>query len=265
MVQRTGVGATIAAATLFSILLFSSLILLSASANQEMLASEANEVGLLNDVAQISAATYGLHLLDQMQGLLGSRAWQCSSVMSSVPEAVSSFVGSDNQVQGSIQGNAMLEQGTRLVDDNPMDYPFNGSEPGYATIELNLQTSETGAGGVSYHAQQHEVLSLPALLSSSVSLCESAFPAVMAYLSNSATDCEEKLMKPEVSDAVAPLEEEASSLGLRLTISSSLSKGPECLLRVTAAVSQGDVHGPEGTFTVRVEQEEELSIQPLNS
>ena len=262
MVQREGVGATITAAVLFSVLIFSSLVVFSTSANQEMLASEANEVGLLNDGAQISASVYGLRLLDQAQGLLGSRAWQCSTAMSSIREGISSFVSSDDEASGPIHGNATVIQGSDLVDDLPLERPFNGSMPGYFTIELDLKASETGAGGVSYHASQHELLSIPARLTSLISLCESSILVVKTAILNPFAGCNESLLRAEVSDAVAPLVKEASSQGLRLSVSLSVNGGSRCSLWIVASVSQSGIQGPDGTFTLRVEQEERLSVQP---
>lgn len=263
MVQREGIGATITAAVLFSVLIFSSLVVFSTSANQEMLASDANEVGLLNDGAQISASVYGLRLLDQAQGLLGSRAWQCSTAVSSIREGISSFVSSDDEASGSIHGNATVIQGSDLVDDLPLERPFNGSVPGYFTIELDLQASETGAGGVSYHASQHELLNIPARLTSLISLCESSVLVVKkTVILNPFDGCNESLLRAEISDAVAPLVKEASSQGLRLSVSLSVNGGSLCSLWIVASVSQSGIQGPDGTFTLRVEQEERLNVQP---
>ncbi len=255
MVRRRAVGASVAAAFLFSVLLLSNAALLVSSQGQEQLAAEADEVSATYIRAQVAAATYGLQVLDRVQAALASGPMQCSSAVSSLGRDVAMAAGREVIDSTVVQGEASLAPTGAMTYDAPLLQPFNGSKAGDLGILMNLTYSGSdGMGEVRYSRSISEVLSLPVSLPAILSVCGSLASAVQPLLSNSSSVCSERAALSELAPAESALSQEASAEGLGVSLSYE-GGASTCHPHFLGVVRQPGVSGPDGPFTVTVEQQ----------
>ena len=265
MVRRAGIGATIAASMLFSLLLASNLVLLASSESQARLDSQADGLGGLNDAVRLATASYELGLLDRVQAFLGDRVWSCNTAQPEI-ETLSAVSASARMDGVSVHAESyMMASNTSVIDDAPLLVPFNGSRPGYLAFGIAVNASKTSpADGMSVNLSTTSVVSLPVPMAEMIDLCASAESVLEANATGDALpDCELPPVQQALVGALGPLSSETLARGLELSATLSLTSVTACVLHVRISVEDQGAAGPDGRFNVRTEQAFSLSLRVL--
>jgi hypothetical protein len=263
LVCRRGVGASIAAAYLFSILIFANVVVFESSQASERLASQSEAEVQTYDQAHLLSGVAALELLDRVQSFISLGQFQCSNMSEVIGSSIALLRSS--ATEGTLSVNETLSPGpTWRVDDNlTMLRPFNGSNPG--DLSLSVLTVESGgspSSGVVLHRVEAHVMNLPVHIPTLVSFCLSSVRYLEDYLSNSSvSSCAVGTLDPLLAVPTSTLMGEAGALGMAYSLTYSFSTSGVCGLEFISHVSQLGVAGPLGEFDASVEQEASASVR----
>ena len=263
MEYRRGVGATIAAVSLFSLLLVSNFALLGAAQDRERLSAQSDAESYLNDSAQALTGTVALSILDTVQEILAQGVYDCSNGWARVSEQVaelSSYVDT-----GVLRVTELVSVSPDVkADDNlSMLAPFNGSGEGRLSLSLRVITAGGLAGArVWFSKDESHVLSLPVRFSEILAFCRDSVSTVGELLAKtSVTNCTRDSIGPAVSSVVGNLAVKARDQGLAYSLSFQVESNTICAVNFRSTVSQAGIQGPRGQFTVVAELEGSASVQ----
>ena len=149
----------------------------------------------------------------------------------------------------------------QLDDMHSLD-PFVG----WTNESLNVAFSASAMGdlpvmGVSFWSHQTHFLSLPVDVSRMADLCLGSLAFAASALGGAGvSDCNATEIGATLGEVLAV--EERSALAERLTISLAWSvvSSPLCQVSLDSSVSASGITGPEGPFTLRVEQAATLQL-----
>jgi hypothetical protein len=251
MVRRRGLGATVSAAVVFSIILISNFTVMFAAQDSRRLAALSDEETSLVDDALVLEGTGGLSILGRVQAFLASETLGCNTAL----QTVGSFIGglSDVQRNGSltVHETAALAPGVSLADNMSILQPYNGSVEGNLDFSIKIvATTVRPSDGVSYDRNETHLVNLPAHLPSAASLCEGSEQSIEDFLrASSSSNCTPGRLSGLIRTASASPAGEASNAGLGFNVTYSLSSTTPCIADFTIHVYQSGVPGPEGSFS----------------
>lgn len=261
MVRRRGLGATLVASALFSVVLLAGLSVYVASEDRAGLYSTADAESFLGDEFQVLAAAGGANILLAAQNWLGSHSLDCSSA----PSAVAQEVGSLSDLQ-SYGGLTVAAQGGAAADLSAVDnmsalYPFNGSVAG--DLDLSIRFAASGSAGVGATFERTEVHAahLGVHLEDAATLCLEALSAVdRAIQGLGPTDCAVAAVGQPIKEAFHGPESAAAALGFSAGLSYSVSGASTCTVTFKVTLVQSGVLGPGGPFSAQFAQEGSASF-----
>lgn len=261
MASRRAVGASVAAAIIFSSILLSNFILVSGEQQRFHLVSvEAEERSLYNEAVILESSSV-VALLDATQGVISSRTFGCLDESAELASIVSA-----EAVQASLSGvsvTARLHPGPpgALQDDFPGVQPFNGTSAG--DMDFRASTSLLGStpdSTATLRLNESHVVSLPVHVSSLVGMCLRAYSTVVSTLMGLGGQiCNSTVLGGAIASLAALLGDSAALDGFSLALWYEISGGAGCAVNFGVRLSQGQIPGPAGTFNFSVEESGWLS------
>ena len=267
MVLRVGIGASAAAAVIFSILLASSILVFAASQDRERLYSVSNAEDTLGGEAAALMGAGGMNILLGAQASLAARTLDCRSAQ----EAADAVVGnlSDFQRSGgvTVDSSARPAPDAAAPDNLSMVAPFNGSVLGDLDISISMTvTGSSPSGAVSLGKSEVHFVHLPVQVGRLEADCIDALDGIaQALASESPGNCTSETAGPLVLEASRGPSAEVAADGFGFGFGYSLIPGEECRVSLLVQVQQEEVEGPGGPFTVRLEGEGVASFGPQAS
>jgi hypothetical protein len=241
--------------------------LFAAAADRARLGVQSNIESTLADRAELLAGTEALSLLDRVQGLLTSRTFDCSTADRSIQSGIGTLSISQQYGEVTVSEEISVGPSTVANDNMSMLKPFIGSGP--SELPLNLQVKQLGSdylAGVYYSKVENHTLSLPVAFSSMTKMCIDSVGFVRESLealtlNNCTTGALEPLI-PKVEGAF-PQMEDSAGIVFSLDIWADNSDG--CSAHYISLFTQAGVAGPEGPFSVLMEEAGSVPVQISNS
>jgi hypothetical protein len=264
MVRRHGVGATVAAAIVFSVILVSNLAIFAASQDRARLYVQANAEGSMSAEFVVLSAAGGAEALSAAAQALGSGPLACSTATRAlnIELGLFSYIQERAGVTVSVRTRAVV--GGSAADNLSMLSPFNGLAPGDLGIRLNLTASGSDAGaGVSFNKHETHYAHLPVRFSAGVADCTEAVALVEEAASGTdPVNCTRQWVDPIMRAAVLTPASEASADGFSFRLDYSITASAGCSVVFTVTLEQDGIQGPSGTFTLLLRGEEVASFVP---
>jgi hypothetical protein len=257
MVVRLGIGATVAAAIIFSVLLVSNVLVFAASQDREYLYSVSDAEDSLSDVTVALMGAAGTNILLEAQSAMSSRPLGCQAALA----ATASMVGTLSDLQQSsgvkVSSTARLAPDDSTGDNLSMLAPFDGSV--FGDLDLSVSMAAAGsslAGDVSISKHEVHLVHLPVELDRLAADCTSALDGIVRTLSDEVpANCTSIGVGPLVLGASRNAASLVAADGFAFGLSYTVVSGAECSVSLQIRVQQADIGGPGGTFTVQLEAE----------
>jgi len=263
MATKRAVGASLAAAAIFSSILLSNFVLVFGAQQNLLLVSRAAEERTLYDQAVVVESIALLDLLDGAQEILSSGHFTCTNAISSVFMALAAErkkIG-----WGGVDVSATLAPGsdTTLEERASSLKPFGGSMIGHTNLVALAELRGSSPDGVvRINATEPHLLHLPLRLRALVAVCLDAVSQVSTGLSRLGLGlCNATTVREVMNSVSEVVRESAATQGFSSTLTYGLSSLPPCSVRFTMATSQNSVVGPEGPFSFQVEETVLLQTQ----
>lgn len=254
MVVRIGVGATAAAAVIFSILLVSDALVFAASQNRERLYLVSDAEDSLSDGAAVLMGAAGMNILLEAQGALAAGPLDCQTARGRTAAIVAGL--SDFQDSGGITvaSTARLVPDAFLSDNLSMVAPFNGSVLGGVDISISMvATGESLSGAVGISRSEVHLVHIPVDIDRLSNDCVGALGAVARDLSSEVpANCTGGAADPLALEAIRSAAARVSADGFAFGFAYSVVPGAECSVKLQLDISQTGIVGPGGPFTVRL-------------
>lgn len=262
MVPRSAIGATSAAAVIFSIILVSNAALFYASQDREALYSKSDIESSLNDSAVVLAGVGGATILLGVQRALESQTLGCSVAEMRVSSMISglAYFQKANNVTVSVSARAGPEWAKQ--DNFSMLSPYNGSSVGDLNILLHIAANgENELAGVSYARNEVHVVHLPVHLESAVQDCLASVKVVaISAASITPANCTRSAVGAAMNSAEIAASAMTSSDGLDFAMRYNVEDGPSCSVNYWISVAQPDIAGPAGYFNLHLQEEASASF-----
>lgn len=262
MAKRRGLGATIASAVIFSVILFSNLSLYLASQDRARIYLQADAEDSLTDGSLALEGAGAMNLLVKAQTSISSESLSCPTAV----ESVSSEIGalSDAQSAGnlSVSVTAKMAAGTSMNDNLTMLAPFNGSVAG--DLDISLYTLAVGgfaSDGVSLFKNETHLVHLPMQLDVAAADCVSAVQNIAQAISSvTISNCTTSAIAPLMADASRGSASDAARDGFEFSLKFDLIGNAPCTVTYQLTIGQVGIQGPGGVFTVRMAEEGSASF-----
>jgi len=257
MAKRSGVGATVAAAVIFSILLASNFSVYYASQEDARLHATANAEDTLADEAAASEGAEATDILLKEQVFLESNLFSCGTA----PAAVSTEIGSLSDIQVSQNLSVVTTASPTLSQGPAIDsISMLGSFGGYVTGYLDTTMHEVAKGsesalGVSYARNETHYANLPVRVADMAEVCEQAFSDIEGVHSAPLPNCTVSNVAPLIAKVAMGPSTMAKDSGFRFAVASTIVGAAPCSVELTVTVSQANVMGPAGAFSVELQRE----------
>ncbi len=263
MAERAGVGATVASAVVFSILLASSFSVYYAAQENARLHSVANAEDLLADYALAFAGAGATNILLREQAFLSSTVLDCSSAASTVSDQVAGL--RDVQSSSNLTVTVIAEPASDgpTADNLSMLAPFGGFVRGFVNAALRVEAmGAVSSMGVSFSRSETHYANLPARIGLMAGDCNSALADISEALSNvPSPNCTESVVSPVVAGAAKGQAQDAAAQGLHFAVESAIAGTAPCSVSVVVTVSQSEIQGPAGNFTARLQGGELVDVE----
>ena len=257
MVVRVGIGATAAAAVIFTILLISNALVYAASQDREHLYAVSNAEDSLGDTAAALMGAGGMNILVEAQSALAARTLDCQAARETGAAAIGSL--SDSQHSGGVNlvSTARLAPEGSASDNLSSLTPFNGSVVGDLDISISMvATGSALSGEVSLAKSEVHLAHLPVELDRLSADCLRALEGIAYTLSTEApANCTSGAVDPLVIEASRSAAAAVAADGFGFGLAYAVIPGGDCGVSLQVKVQQAGVQGPSGPFTVRLEEE----------
>ncbi len=258
MVRRAGIGGTIAAATIFSVLLISNFVVLVGAQQYERFTSEADGEHKIQATFTVQSGAAALDLLDRVQDYLNSRVLDCDSYWRTLSAGLGNITESrtfDNlNVSESLSPVWTM---SARADNMSLLSPFNGEVRNGTNFSLKISASgSTPTHAVSFRKTETHYANLPLDLSHLAGLCNQASNLARTYLNgNIPENCTSSTLPPIFDRVQSLLQYNLGSGSIDFTLNYSLKTSSPCSVAYVVNVTQWGVLGPEGDFTLRLRAE----------
>ena len=251
---RLGIGATSAAAVIFSVILLTNLVVFSSSQERTVLYSQSNASSLLGDEAAALTGAAAMNILIEAQSVFSGGPLDCSTAA----DQVASRLGSLSDIQRSgpltVSVSALQIPAKYAADNLSAVQPFNGSMAGELTMALHTRAvSDVPLAGVMIDRSVSHVVHLPVRWAPELRDCVDALSSISASVAASkVSNCTASIVDPLMVDAGAGPSASAASDGFEFGYSYTISGQTPCTVSFGVKVEQANVVGPSGTFSVLV-------------
>jgi hypothetical protein len=257
MAKRAGIGATVAAAVIFAIVLASSFAVYHAAQDDARLHSTSNAADTLADESAAFDGAGGVNILLKEQAFLESSILDCGSASGAVSIEISSLT----DIQTSANLTVVTLAGPTLrgpaADNLSLLAPFGGYAQGFLDTVLHEESKGSeSALGVSYLRDETHYANLPVRIGDMAGDCEQALSDIEAVASSTIlTNCTASIVLPLIDAAAGGLNTKATASGFNFAVDSTIVGVAPCSVKVTVTVSQANVMGPAGAFRVELQDD----------
>ena len=256
MVARLGIGATVAAAIIFSILLVSNVLVFAASQDRQRLYSISDAEDSLEDSATALMGAGGANMLVEAQAAVSSGPLGCQTAKATAAAAVGGL--SDIQQSGGTKviSTTSLAPDESAGDNLTMLVPFDGSIQGELDLSISMVASGASLGGeVSISKTEVHLVHLPVELDRLAGDCVEALDGMVQTLSAEyPSNCTSYAVGPLVMEAAQSAATLVDADGFAFGFVYAVVPGAGCGVSLQVWVQQTGIEGPGGTFTVKVGQ-----------
>lgn len=257
MVVRVGIGATAAAAIIFTILLVSNVLVFAASQDREHLYSLSNAEDSLGGTSVALMGAGGMNILLEAQSALAGRTLGCQAARAEAATVIGNL--SDLQHSGGVTvvSTARLAPEVSAGDNLSLLAPFNGSVAGELDISISLAaTGESPSGEVSLGRSEVHLVHLPVELDRLSADCLGALEGTAFALSAEVpANCTSGAVDPLVQEASRSAAAAVSADGFGFGLAYTVIPGKDCGVGLRVRIQQTGIDGPGGPFTVQLEEE----------
>ncbi|MDG7007330.1 MAG: hypothetical protein JRN06_03680 [Nitrososphaerota archaeon] len=257
MVVRVGIGATAAAAVIFTILLVSNALVFAASQDREHLYSVSNAEDSLGGTAAALMGAGGMNILLDAQSALAGRTLDCQAARAEAAAAIGNL--SDFQHSGGVTvvSTARLAPEVPAGDNLSLLAPFNGSVAGELDISISMvATGRSPSGEVSLGKSEAHLVHIPIELDRLSADCLRALEGMAHTLSTEVpANCTSGAVDPFVQEASSSAGAAVSADGFGFGLEYTMVPGKDCGVGLLVWIRQAGIEGPGGPFTVQVEEE----------
>ena len=262
MDPRPGIGATSAAAVIFSVILVSNLAIYISSQGRFLLYSRAEEEASFSDTAVALSAAAGANALVQVQAYLDSRTLNCSDAVGAVSAYVTGLSARESEAGVSASARASMTAGMK-VDNLTMLRPFNGSVPGQLDIALEVTSSGVSESqGVWMSKDETHSLHLPVRIPDPAADCAAAVDVASdAAASTFLQNCTSTAIEGWLASATESYAASAREEGFSFSVQVIRSLTSPCSAIFLVELADVDIPGVGGQFTVRLEEQGHASFE----
>ncbi len=252
MERRLGIGATSAAAVVFSVILLSNLLVFAASENRTSLYSQADASDLLGDEATALTGAAATNILAEVQSVLSGRAMNCLTASGEVSAAVASMTGVQREGVLAVTIASREVTGVNAVDNLSILTPFNGSLAGDLTLELDVSAKTvTPLDRVSLDRDVTHFVHLPVRLDAAVGDCLGAVASISRTMSAvHLSNCTTKGVGPIAEKAASGPAASAGADGFNFGFKYSVVDQDPCQVKFQVTIEQTAIQGPSGSFSL---------------
>jgi len=262
LVRRPGIAASVAAAAFFSYLLLASVYIQSASQGRERLAVVADTENSIWVDGQAAAASGGLQVLANVQNSISSVDIHCSTADGFLRDALTR--DGSTVYLGPVRANVTVSfvSSADTPDNMTSLNPFNGLSAGELDLAMKiLTTGENTSAGVYYSRIEVHDAHLPVVWAKVESVCIHANSVLSGTLSASPpSNCTDRQILSNIQRPSSALVSQTGALGLVLTTGVRVVGTTPCQAALTTSVSELDVPGPLGTFTLSMSETSTLTL-----
>jgi len=257
MAKRAGIGATVAAAVIFSIVLASSFTVYHAAQEDARLHSISNAADALADEGAAFEGAGGANILMKEQAFLESSILDCTSAPSTVSGEISSLTDVQRSANLTVVTSASPTLRGPVADNLSMLAPFGGYVRGFLDTALHEESKGSeSALGVSYVRNETHYVNLPVRIGDMAADCEQALSEIEGVVSSTTlTNCTAPTVFPLIDAAAGGPNTKAMASGFIFAVDSKIVGVAPCSVKVTVTASEANVMGPEGAFTVELQDE----------
>ena len=264
MVKRAGIGATVAAAVIFSIVLASSFAVYHAAQDDARLHSTANAADALADESAAFEGVGGANILLKEQAFLESSILGCSSAGAVVSAEISSLTDIQTSANLTVVTVATPSLRGPAADNLSMIAPFGGYVTGFldTTLHEEARGSESVLG-VSYVRNETHYANLPVRIRDMAEDCNLALSDIIGTVSSTVPpNCTISVVSSLIAAASVGPSTKAMASGFRFAVDATVADVAPCSVKVTVTVSQANAMGPAGDFSVELQQEAFVDFEP---
>ena len=257
MANRAGVGATLASAVIFSVLLASNLSVYCAAQENSRLHLVSNAEDAIADDGVASEGAAGTNILLREQALFESNVFECESATAAVSWEISKLTDVQESASLTVVTAASPVSWGPASDNLSMLAPFGGYIKGLVNTGLHeVMKAAEAPLGVSYERNETHYVHLPVRLEDMASDCDRTLSAVEGAVSiTTPPECTPSVVYPIIAEAAGALSSRATGSGFRLSVHPAIVDTAPCTADVVVEVSQTNVVGPAGNFSVELLEE----------
>ena len=257
MAKRAGIGATVAAAVIFSIVLASNFAVYYAAQEDARLHSTSNAADALADESAAFEGAGGADILLKEQVFLESSILGCSTAGAVVSAEISSLTDIQTSANLTVVTVATPSLRGPTADNLSMIAPFGGYVTGFldTTLHEEARGSESVLG-VSYVRNETHYANLPVRIWDMAEDCNQAVSDIKRAVSSTVPpNCTTSIVSSLIAAASVGPSTKAMASGFRFAVDSTIGDVAPCSVKVTVTVSQANAIGPAGDFSVELQQE----------
>jgi hypothetical protein len=265
MVKRTGIGASAVTAVIFSVLLVSNFTVFMAAQDRQRLYIQADAESSLSSDAIIMGGIGAMNLLGRAQDYLATTRFNCANAVQSSTSMLANSYDLERTDRLTVVTTASWDHGGYESDNMSMLKPFEGSQAGYFDISLRISYSGSyRSPQLSIERIETHTVHLPVRLEALSSTCSTGEKMIEGSLEGSrSSNCTISMVGQIISRTSAVLTAMAASEGFAFNIRYTIDDSIGCLVNFVLFVSQNNIHGPRGSFSVGMEQAGFAYLRPV--
>jgi hypothetical protein len=263
MAERAGIGATLAAAVIFSILLASNFSVYYASQENVRLHATFNAEDALSDNGIAMAGAGGTNILLREQAFLESTTLDCSNASASVSSDISGLRDVQESANLTVMTTAGVSLGGPVKDNLTMLAPFGGYAPDFLNTVLHDEIrGGVNSLGVAYAKNETHYSHLPVSMTRMTGICDQATTEIGDVATTiTPPNCTASFISSVLEAAVKGPASNARASGLYLSLGFAFLSTTPCSVYVRVSVGQAGIPGPAGEFSVQLQEGEPVEFE----
>jgi len=256
LAKRSGVGATLAAAVVFSVILASNFAVFYAAQDDARLHALADAADTLADNAAAAEGAEAANILLSEQAFLGSHVFSCSGSSTEVSIEIADLRGTLSSANLEVDAVASTASWGPETDNLSMLVPFQGFHAG----SLNTAIHYTISGGVNalavfYHKNETHYVNLPVGISELAEVCNRSMDDIRGAVSSAQLAiCTESAVSSFVAQATAGDSSDAKEMGFDFSVSAAVDNQWSCSFTVRVLIAQDNISGLAGNFSLQMQE-----------
>jgi hypothetical protein len=263
MAKRAGVGATVAAAVIFSIVLASSYTVYYSAREDARLHSVSNGADALADEDVVFEGAGAANILLKEQAFLESNILECGSAVAASSAAIGRLTDIQTSANLTVLTSATPALQGPASDNLSMLAPFGGFVAGFLDTALHeVAKGDDSALGVSFSRNETHYVHLSVRIGAMAGDCDRALSGIRGAVSSTIPrNCTGSVVSPLIAVAATGAASKAMASGFRFAVDSAVVGVAPCTVQVTVTIAQNNVPGLAGDFSVELRQEEVVAFE----